>query len=731
MLGWITGQNGDGADDSRVLEPPETPAPVFAIRAFKSALFGTPGAEDDADGERNILRKTRPVELPRSKNEAPEPSADKLAPIDMPKRKDSDNEMPQPPPAASPTKSILVTPGTTSNRRKTVSFGESVMDNERKKDEQASKATKLTPSGNVSSQWTSTPLDGKNKARSKLTQSLLDARNNPSLDPPNLDSSKPVKTPQGTESATRDQLEDDPEDVTISLDDPRSQSGKYWKAEFESYRMRTNREIKKLIQYRSVAKSYARKKDMESLRLAEKLREEEAKVADMEQHVSNLASTMVGTGGDADKEKLIQDLTKQTALALQYKHKVNRLRKLLERHGVVGSDAEQPDDDTVSEKREEDLRKTQQALDQANAKIEQLSLQQADMERLQNLARTFEEKAASLEKENTRLKQSLTRVKQEMTKYEGRRKEKEAKLKQREAKLEARNQEYRGRLKAAAQERRDAEQSFNEERKRMQERIDALQGTITSLGRFKTGTSGAVHTYSPTKRLSGVEAYDFAVEPQTAYVGKQRELEEPGSPSPASKRDSRQMRSNAPNGVPDRRRLFKRPPMDHDDEDPIITLEGSPSKYLAYHSDARRTKAAEAVPPSSPPDFFPTEYRSRVSPQKVQYDQPSRRVLPSPRPTMINFSASPDKPEDHGRHNTHRSRQSRHRTNNLPPVLHTVSAEPALLDNGRTLSLASVKRDAMSPERIAAAQARLQQRKHESRKGEELLGKENMKAYVN
>ncbi|KAJ9302751.1 hypothetical protein DTO271G3_125 [Paecilomyces variotii] len=731
MLGWITGQNGDRADDSRVLEPPETPAPVFAIRAFKSALFGTPGAEDDTEGERNTLRKTRPAELPRSKNEGPKPSADKLAPIDMPKRKDSDNEMSQPPPAASPTKSILVTPGTTSNRRKTVSFGESVMDNERKKDDQASKAFKLTPSGNVSSQWTSTPLDGKNKARSKLTQSLLDARNNPSLDPPNLESSRSVKTHHETESPTKDQLEDDPEDVTINLDDPRSQSGKYWKAEFESYRMRTNREIKKLIQYRSVAKSYARKKDMESLRLAEKLREEEAKVAEMEQHVSNLASTMVGTGGAADKEKLIQDLTKQTALALQYKHKVNRLRKLLERHGVVGSDAEQPDDDAVSEKREEDLRKTQQALDQANAKIEQLSLQQADMERLQNLARTLEEKAVSLEKENTTLKQSLTRVKQEMTKYEGRRKEKEAKLKQREAKLEARNQEYRGRLKAAAQERRDAEQSFNEERKRMQERIDALQGTITSLGRSKTGTSGAVHTYSPTKRHSGIEAYDFAVEPQTAYLSKQRELEEPGSPSPASKRDSRQMRRNAPNGVPDRRRLSKRPPMDHEDEDPIITLEGSPSKYLAYHSDARRTKAVDTVPPSSPPDFFSTEYRSHVSPQKVQYDQPSRRVLPSPRPTMINFSASPDKTEDQGRHNTHRSRQSRHRTNNLPPVLHTVSAQPALLDNGRTLSLASVKRDAMSPERLAAAQARIQQRKHESRKGEELLGKENIKAYVN
>jgi hypothetical protein len=34
-------------DTSKVLEPPETPAPVFAMRAFKSALFGTPGIEEE------------------------------------------------------------------------------------------------------------------------------------------------------------------------------------------------------------------------------------------------------------------------------------------------------------------------------------------------------------------------------------------------------------------------------------------------------------------------------------------------------------------------------------------------------------------------------------------------------------------------------------------------------------------------------------------------------------
>jgi hypothetical protein len=104
-------------------------------------------------------------------------------------------------------------------------------------------------------------------------------------------------------------------------------------------------------------------------------------------------------------------------------------------------------------------------------------------------------------------------------------------------------------------------------------------------------------------------------------------------------------------------------------------------------------------------------------------------VFPSPRPTMIGFPPSPEKPDDHGRHNTHHVRQSRHRASHLPPIVHAVPAEQTFLDNGRTGSLASVKRDAMSAERLAAAQARLRQR-HESRKGQEVMGKENVRAYV-
>ncbi|TPR10783.1 4-aminobutyrate aminotransferase [Aspergillus niger] len=480
MLGWITGQEDQVADNSRAGEPPETPAPVFAIRAFKSALFGTPGADDD-DGNTGDAFKASKADLDLAMNAM-----------------------------ASPTKSILVTPGTASNRRKTVSFGDGVVDNERKREDPFTKPNKTptSSSNNFSSQWSATSSDGKFKPRSKLTQALMDSREKSKGT--GLFSSQDLEPNPSSEGSRPSPTEDDNDD-TINLDEPRSQSGKYWKAEFDNYRTKTTWEIKKLIQYRSAAKTYAKKKDEEASRLADKLREEEIKVSEMERHVTHLASTMVGESANADKEKLVQDLTKQTALALQYKHRVNSLRKLLERHGVVGNEvddiAEQSESESSSEKTTEELRKTQQALDEAKAKIDDMKLQQSDFTKLQDLARSSEQKACELQKENASLKQTLARVKQEMSKYEGRRKEKEAKLKQREAKLETRIQEYRERLKNASQQHRDHEESlkesFNEERHRMQEQIDQLKIKLTAIESLPHTQVRARHSESPRKNYTG------------------------------------------------------------------------------------------------------------------------------------------------------------------------------------------------------------------------------------
>lgn len=702
-----------------MLEPPETPAPVFAIRAFKSALFGTPGAEGEETEkgkENDSESQSKLTAHQRSKSETTKPIA-----IEMEPAKTDVNSTFNP--AGSPTKSILVTPGTIANRRKTVSFGEGVVDNEGKRDSQSSRAPKTPPNpSGITAQWMSGSANG--KPPSKLTQTLLDARDNASK---NAESSKSSQDkPSESKAAARPQPNEDSamEDITINLDEPRSESGKYWKTEFDNYRVRTNREIKKLIHYRSIAKSYARKKDSEALRLADKLREEEEKVADMERQVSRLAAAIVGQGPKADKEQLIQDLTKQTTLALQYKQQVTSLRNTLEQQGVIKGGTVKPAESAKegpspqnSFDSSDELRKAQEELKQANSEIEELKRQNPDLNKLQSLAQSSEKKAQELEKENKTLKQNLARVKQEMAGYEGRRKEKENRLKQRETKLEASVQEYRDRLKTATREHRESEEklraSFEDERRRMQQQIDLLKIRASASDRsVPTLRPQQRHSLSPRKAYNAVHVHDFAVQDHPLPDEEATEdLETPPSPSPRSKgREQRHHHRNATTGTIE----LKRPTLAADDDEVTHYLnEILPRPHLAH-----RVNQNMAIP-SSPPGISALKSLDRN--QKKYLNTGSYRSLRRRETTD---------PSDHGYGNlAHRSRT------HIKSVLDSISTGPSSRPaySGYTISagerglrrtgLADLRGKVLTPEQRAAAESRLKL-KSDSRKVK-ALGKEN------
>ncbi|KAF7593780.1 hypothetical protein BBP40_010836 [Aspergillus hancockii] len=710
MLEWITGQSEQFADNSKVLEPPETPAPVFAIRAFKSALFGTPGADDEDLTERQSNPKNLTANQPPRANLMLKPTIGNTS--DVPKATEADVDMAMNA-MASPTKSILVTPGTASNRRKTVSFGDGVVDNERKR-EDASKSSR-TP---LSSQWSINSSDGKAKPRSKLTQALMDSRD---------------KSPKGSETSQNPQsseakmalssTEEDIVDDTINLNEPRSQSGKYWKAEFDNYRNKTTQEIRKLIQYRSAAKAYAKKKDEEAFRLAEKLKEEEVKVSEMERHVTQLASTMVGENSKADKEELVQELTKQTALALQYKHRVGLLRKLLEQHGVVNGEVENitepstPTSDSSGETAQE-LRKAQQALGEANAKLEEIKREQSEFIKLKDLAQSSEQKASDLEKENATLKQTLARVKQEMTKYEGRRKEKEAKLKQREAKLETRIQEYRERLKSTSQQHRELEEhlkgSFNEERGRMQDQIDLLKLKLTTMERLPELRTR--NRYSD-KGYTGVQVYDFGHRsPQKEHNDDTHDIDEPPSPSPRAK-DRRSVTTRTVLGELDVKRASKALGLDmEDNSERLAYLDDSPQKPQETNTDT--------IPPSSPPDYQPVEPTTRRA-SRLKFNPESYRSYVPTHSTLTSLAHHLATRDDSKQVRTERLRTRRSPTKYSLDATTGLPTETHLPDRTRRRqSLATVQRDSIPVDRMLAAQARLK-RKEGSRKikGD---GKENI-----
>ncbi len=214
------------------------------MNAFKHAWYGTPAPEAKAEGSKQLEKKAK-LDAANAKT------------IDLPKpRQDG--------PPVSPSKQpggILMTPGTANKGRKTVSFGSQVFDNEGKKGNVGKSGIPDGCPGKFPSPWTPgthltlDPASDK-KPRTKLTEALLDAR-----------------TTTQPKSGQKPKARDD-NDITMDLGAPRSESGKYWKEQYESYAARSEKEMKKVIAKQQLAKKFAMKKDGEVIELATKLEQE-------------------------------------------------------------------------------------------------------------------------------------------------------------------------------------------------------------------------------------------------------------------------------------------------------------------------------------------------------------------------------------------------------------------------------------------------------------------------
>ncbi|EME82055.1 uncharacterized protein MYCFIDRAFT_77639, partial [Pseudocercospora fijiensis CIRAD86] len=276
MLHWLAGQkphdnNNQDPDTTGYIEAPETPAPVFAVRAFKHAIFGTPSTQQrqprrhsNTENNARSTNHTRPRMMrPKSQNDA----------ATLAKYEEAVASEPLP----SPTKGILLTPGTAGGKRKTVSFGLHVMDNEDKRPLKSGLPDDCP--GKFPSPWTKFDAENVEEAadrpreRSKLTEALEQAR----------DESMKRRVKLGS----RDKVKEDAE-LTQDLEDPKSDAGKYWKKEYDIYRENTTREVKKLVTKQKSAKNYARMKEDENMDLREELHQERKKVDRLEKRSMEL-----------------------------------------------------------------------------------------------------------------------------------------------------------------------------------------------------------------------------------------------------------------------------------------------------------------------------------------------------------------------------------------------------------------------------------------------------------
>lgn len=232
------------AYESTFVDPPETPAHQFAVKAFKQAIFGTPAPEDLNNATRKFETRTKAAAVNAKVTELPAPDNGELS--------------------QSPTKravGILMTPGTASKGRKTVSFGSQIEDNEGKTSGISRSGIPNNCPGKFPSPWapgTELKLDSASdkRPRTKLTEALLDARTT-------------TQPKSGQKLKARDDS-----DITLDLGAPRSDSGKYWKEQYESYAERSEKEMKKIVAKQQLAKKFAMKKDGEVTELATKLEQE-------------------------------------------------------------------------------------------------------------------------------------------------------------------------------------------------------------------------------------------------------------------------------------------------------------------------------------------------------------------------------------------------------------------------------------------------------------------------
>ena len=198
--------------------------------------------------------------------------------------------------------------------------------------------------------------------------------------------------------------------------------------------MKSDHEMRALLKYTQNAKSFASRRDAETIDLKASLKTALVKVATMEARVSDLASQLVQYGNTSmdteGQSDLVTRLAHQTTEVLRYKQKVDELENAARKRSgnIDGSSLE-----TVI---------LQNVGPHQLAKSADLAASHPTSEVQRALAH-----ASSLEKENASLKKTILRVKEEMQQYEARHKVRREEWKRSTDKSKARQADLKERLR--------------------------------------------------------------------------------------------------------------------------------------------------------------------------------------------------------------------------------------------------------------------------------------------
>jgi len=223
-----------------------------------------------------------------------------------------------------------------------------------------------------------------------------------------------MKNPEVEDAWEDDEWSDRDTDVTVDLNEPHSRSGKYWKSYFESYHADAKTEMEKLVKYKALAKSYAKKKDAEAGDLHEKLKEEQQRVKSMESQVSELSRQVVMTkkrgASESDTGLMVDELAKQTALAIEYRKQVEELESMI----LAGAEDADVDEKGQRQRRiasprtQKTLLETQKELRKARSQARELEKIREERDRLRSELKFAEQRSSKLVEENKKISTDLS-----------------------------------------------------------------------------------------------------------------------------------------------------------------------------------------------------------------------------------------------------------------------------------------------------------------------------------
>jgi len=653
-------------EENTQLEAPETPAPVFAARALKSAIFGE---QKRCDREDSMARTMRP-------------SSPKTEPEDD---------------AKTPTKpqGILLTPGTGTSRRKRVSFGHDVVDK-----------------GPSASSHRRSRRDSPRK-RTRLTAAMEQARH---------EKPAPKQTTPEIEEEDQDDWEeeddDDDEDnccthdVTVDLNEPHSRSGKYWKSNFEKYHEDAKSEMEKLLKYKQLAKSYAKMKDEEALDMHEKLRDEQEKVTEMERKITEMAAEIAnkkikggknGTGGESPR--MMRDLARQTALAVEYRSQVKELERLLKEKGD-GGHTKRIRDVGTSPRTAKSLLDTQRELRKARVQLRESDRLKDEVKQLKSDLRASERKCAKLADDNKRLTEKESgdggkadTLRNQLREFQVESRKKDEVLRR----LRKEYEQFRAESTAQQEDMKHVLEQATDKISDLKKEIRALKAVKesgTNEGRPRSYHAGVLET----RRHSPEEKVDVQLD--------LRDLARLASVE--SSRDGRQSRR----GMDESAATNAKPRVTADHQSRTLREKFfDPTDSLEVDIPATQPPAnilADNIPHLERPKWQPYVPRSPRNRAYLKRDHGNRAGAPSPTDNL-NFEIYETQPQ-----RSHHETGSEERHLALPDM-----------NSSALTSIGMSRGGALPPERRAAALARIEQRKAEKRKADREKGfeKENMRPH--